>query len=134
MKEYRRELLLDRIERVGSAVGVDIPDRITVQGQEVDLNDFVLEVNRLETVPDAERGRVEEMKKQLRRERLQRRQRIENDEVTFEEGEALVESIAGIERALNALEDLGQTDLEEEARREMIEDRRRWISFLRRVQ
>ena len=133
MKEYERKQLLERLDRAGSTIGANIPERITVQGEEVALREFVFEVKRRETVPAGERERVEEAKSNLRRERLQRRQRIEEGEISYEEGEELVEAIVGIDRALNALENLGPTDLEAEERQKEMADQKRWMSFLKQV-
>ena len=133
MKEFERKQLLERVNREGATVGADIPERITVQGEEVNLQQFVFEIKRRETVPAGERERVEQAKKNLRRERLQRLQRIEDGEVSYAEGERLVESIIGIDRALNALEGLGTADLEREAEAQEAADRKRWMKFLRKA-
>jgi hypothetical protein len=133
MEEYERKLLLERIGREGATVGVSIPERITVQGQEIDLHEFVFEIKRRETVPPGERERVEEAKRNLRRERLQRKQRIEAGEIGFEEGERLAESVVGIDRALEALESLGPSDVEAEAKRQEAMDRKRWMKFLKQA-
>lgn len=133
MKEFERKQLLERVNREGATVGADIPERITVQGEEVDLQQFVFEIKRRDTVPAGERERVDRAKKNLRRERLQRLQRIEDDEVSYTEGEQLVESIVGIDRALNALEGLGPADLEREAAAQETADRKRWMSFLKKA-
>ena len=133
MKEFERKQLLERVNREGATVGADIPERLTVQGEEVDLQQFVFEIKRRDTVPAGERERVEKAKKNLRRERLQRLQRIEDDEVSYQEGEQLVESIIGIDRALNALEGLGPANLEREAQAQEAADRKRWMSFLKKA-
>ncbi len=133
MKEFQRRQLLERIEREGATVGADIPERISVQGEEIDLHEFVFEIRRRNTVPPGERERVDQAKKNLRRERLQRRQRIENEDISFEEGARLVESIVGIDRALNALEQLGSVDLEREANAQEAADTKRWMTFLRKA-
>jgi hypothetical protein len=133
VKEYQQKQLLERVNREGATVGADIPDRITVQGEEVNLREFVFEIKRRDTIPPGERDRVERAKKNLRRERLQRLQRIERNEVTYEEGERLVESIVGIDRALNALEQLRETDLEREAQAQRAADQKRWMKFLRQA-
>ena len=49
------------------------------------------------------------------------------------QGERLVESIVGIDRALNALGDLGTTDIEREADAKDAADRKRWMSFLKQA-
>jgi hypothetical protein len=133
VKEYERKQLLERVEREGATVGATIPETIDVQGEEIDLREFVFEIKRRDTIPAGERERVDEAKKNLRRERLQRRQRLEEADITFEEGEDLVAAIVGIDRALNALESLGPTDLQRESDAKEAADRKRWMSFLKQA-
>jgi hypothetical protein len=133
VKEFERKQLLERVNRESATVGVDIPDVVDVQGEEVELRDFVFEIKRRDTIPEGERERVETAKRNLRRERLQRLQRIEDNEVSYEEGERLVESIVGIDRALNALEQLRPANLEQEAKLQEAQDQKRWMSFLKQA-
>ena len=133
MKEFERKGLLERIEREGATVGADIPETIEVQGEDVDLRQFVFEIKKRDTVPAGERDRVDRAKKNLRRERLQRKQRLEDADISYEAGERIVEAIVGIDRALNALEQLGPTDLEGEAAAQETADRKRWMKFLRKA-
>jgi hypothetical protein len=133
VQEFQRKQLLERIEREGATVGADIPDEIEVQGDSIDLSTFVFEIKRRDTVPKGERERVEQAKKNLRRERLQRKQRIEEDDITFEEGEQIAQAIIGIDRALNALENLGPTNLEQEAELKDTQDQKRWTKFLKKA-
>jgi hypothetical protein len=133
VKEFRRKQLLERIEREGATVGADIPETIEVQGEEIALQEFVFEIKKRDTVPKGERERVESAKKNLRRERLQRKQRIEDTDLTFEEGEELADAIIGIDRALNAIESLGPTDIEREEQAQEAADRKRWMKFLRKA-
>jgi hypothetical protein len=125
--------LLERLDREGATIGKSVPEEITVQGELVALREFVFEMNRFDSIPTQERDRVEQAKKNLRRERLQRRQQIERGDVSFEDGEELVESILGIDRALNALENLGPTDVAGEEQAKEAADRKRWMKFLRQV-
>jgi len=135
VKEYEQKALLERVERESSTVGAEIPETIEVQGEEVELQQFVFEIKRRETVPRGERDRVERAKKNLRRERLQRKQRLEDEwpDLTKAEGEAIVRSIVGMDRALNALESLGTTDIEREAEAKEAADRKRWMNFLKKA-
>ena len=133
MEEYQRKLLLERIGREGATVGASIPETIDVQGESIDLREWVFEIKRLDAVPPGKREQVEEAKKNLRRERLQRKQRIEHGEIEFEEGERLAESIVGIDRALEALESLGTSSVEDEAKRQEAMDQKRWMNFLKQV-
>jgi len=133
VQEYERKRLLERIEREGATVGSDIPETVEVQGETVELRSFVFEVKRRERVPSGEADRVERAKRNLRRERLQRKQRIEDGDITREEGERIAESIVGIDRALNALESLGPTDIEAEQAATETADKKRWVRFLRQA-
>ena len=133
MKEFERKQLLERVNREAATVGAEIPETIDVQGEEVELQEFVFEIKRRDTVPPGERDRVERAKKNLRRERLQRVQRIEDGSITYEDGERIAESVIGIDRALNALEQLRPVDLEGEADRKEAADRKRWMNFLKQA-
>lgn len=134
MNEHQRKLLLERVGRESATVGAAIPDTIEVQGETVNLREFVFEIKRRDTVPPGEEERVERAKRNLRRERIERLSKIENDEVSFAEGEELAKSIIGIDRALNALEGLKRhTDLEAEATAKEMADQKRWMNFLKKV-
>ncbi|SDM11999.1 hypothetical protein SAMN04487949_0927 [Halogranum gelatinilyticum] len=133
MKEFERKQLLERANKEGATIGASIPDEIEVQGDPVDLQKFVFEIKRRDTIPSGERERVDEAKKNLRRERVERLSKIEDNEVSYEEGEQLVESIIGIDRALNALDQLRPVDLEQEAQVQEAADQKRWMKFLNKA-
>ena len=133
MQEYERKQLLERVGREGSTLGVDIPERIEIQGEEVRLREFVFEIKRRETVPSGERDRVERAKRNLRRERLERKELIEDGEIGFEDGERVASAIIGIDRALEALESLGPESVSEEAERQEAADTKRWMDFLKKA-
>ena len=133
VKSYERKQLLERIERESATVGADIPETITVQGEPFELQSFVFEMKRVDGVAPEDRERVQEANRNLRRERLQRKQRLEREDLSFEDGETLVGAIIGLDRALNALENLGPTDLEREAEAQAAADRKRWMNFLQQA-
>ncbi|PSQ27571.1 hypothetical protein BRD06_04825 [Halobacteriales archaeon QS_9_67_15] len=130
MNERERQRLLDSTQRKSGTIGEEIPETVTVQGSEVDLREFVFECKRLEAVPDEERERIEEMERKLKRERLARKQRIADDDITYEEGERLVDVIRGLDRAINALEGLDSPSLSEELRRKRIRDAEKLLSLV----
>ncbi|MFW6153474.1 MAG: DUF5788 family protein, partial [Halobacteriota archaeon] len=74
---------------------------------------------------------VDALKRSLRRARPARLDRLEDPSCSFEEGETIVEEITGIDRAMNALDEIGAPGVEEQARRVERADRRRWMSFLK---
>ena len=133
VKEFERKRLLERIQREGATIGATIPDRIDVQGEEVELRDFVFQIKSRDTVPESEQDRVEQAKRNLRRERRERLETVEKGDVSYEEGERLAESIVGIDRALNALEQLRPVDLNQEAELQEAQDRKRWVRFLKQA-
>jgi len=121
------------VDREAATVGAEIPEEIEIQGESIDLQSFVFEIKRRDSVPPGERDRVERAKRNLRRERLERLERIEENEVSYETGDELAASIIGIDRALNALEGLNAADPETEAQRQEAADRKRWMSFLKKA-
>jgi hypothetical protein len=131
MDEHRRRELLDRIDRPSRTVGGSMPEELTVDGTTVDLRALVFECERLETIPEAERERVEDAKRTLRRERLRRKQRVAREELDVETAEELVESVHGIDRALTALEGLDEPSFGEAVRRERLDDARELMELVR---
>ncbi|WP_122089724.1 DUF5788 family protein [Halalkalicoccus subterraneus] len=133
MQEYERKQLLERIGKEGSTIGAQIPEAIDIQGERVELRDFVFEIKRRETVPEGERERVEQAKRNLRKERLERLELIEEGEIPREEGERLAESIIGIDRALEGLQQLGPANVEAEVEAQEVADKKRWSRFMRQA-
>lgn len=133
MKEYERKRLLERVAREGATVGTRIPESIELQGEPFELRSFVFETKQLDAVPPEQADRVEAVKRRLRKERSTLRHRLETADITVEEGEELVSAIVGIDRALNALESLGETDLTAEERAAETADQKRWVAFLQKA-
>lgn len=133
MDDPQRKQLLERVNREGATIGHRIPDRLTIQGEPVALREFVFEVRKRETYPQSERERVKQATRNLRRGRKARLETLEDGAIDYAEGEQLVEEIIGIDRALNALGSLEPTDIEAEAERQAVADKRRWMGFLKRA-
>ncbi|WP_232687449.1 DUF5788 family protein [Halobacterium zhouii] len=133
MQEYERKQLLERVDRESATVGASIPDEIDLQGERFELGAFVFEVKKRDTIPADTREEVDEVKTLLRRERIERRETLEEGDISREEGERVVEVLVGIDRALNALESMGATDLEAEAEANERADKKRWYSFLKQA-
>ncbi|MFD1514756.1 DUF5788 family protein [Halomarina rubra] len=129
MDERTRQRLLDRIERPSQTIGASMPDELVVDGTTVDLRQFVFDCERLETIPADLREDLEATKRTLRRERLERKQRVARADLTVEEAEDVVESVHGIDRALNALEGLDAPDYGERLRQKEREDAREVLAL-----
>jgi hypothetical protein len=130
MNDRERQQLLEQLRRPAGSVGREMPDELTVQGTTIDVTEFVFECKRLDAVPESQRERLEEVKTELRRERLERKQRLEREDLTLAEGEELVDSIHGIDRALNALDGLDEPDIGEARRRKKLEDARELLAVM----
>jgi hypothetical protein len=133
VKEFERKQLLERLDRDSATLGASIPDTIERDGQEFPLREFVFEIKRQDGIDPADRDRVDSAKTSLRRERKHRRDRIEAGEISVEEGQREVETIIGLSRALEALEQLEPVDIEQEQQAREVADRKRWISFLQQA-
>jgi hypothetical protein len=131
MNEQQRRELIDEIQRSTGTIGSDLPDELDVQGTTIDVREFVFECKRLDAIPEGERERIDDVKADLHRERLERKQRLEREDISVAEGEDLVESIHGLDRALNALDGLDEPDLSEQLRQEKLEDARELLSLMR---
>ena len=127
--ERRRELL-KRISRGGATIGERIPETVEVGGEPLHLKSFVWETKQQGVVPPKYRDQVQSVRKRLKRERDQRKDRLESDDLTTEEAESLAESIVGIDRALAALKSLREPDLSEHRHQNYIENNKRWVAFL----
>lgn len=133
MNDRQRQRLLDKADRPSNTIGEEIPAELTVQGTTIDLREFVFECKRLDAIPESERDEIERMRTNLKRERLERKRRIEEDDISYEEGERIVETIHGIDRALTALEGIETPSYSEQLRRKKLEDARDVLALIRQL-
>lgn len=130
LSDRRREELLSRIQRKTATVGQQLPDSVDIQGTEMNLKEFVWETKRQGTVPPEMRDQVREVRRKLATERDSRTERLKSESLTESEAEALAQSIVGIDRAISALQNLHEPDIEAAARERELADNRRWVNFL----
>ena len=133
LDDDRRAALLDRIQHQSATIGTRIPERVTVDGTELALREFVVRTKGLDAVPSEERDRVRSVRSTLRQERERRRRRLESDPLTVGEAEQLADSIVGLDRAIAALKHLRQPPTTER-REDAVERDRQWIDFLKQIQ
>lgn len=131
MDDETRRDLRHEVRRPSGTVGKDLPDELTVQGTTIDVREFVFACKRLDAIPESERERIDAVETKLRRERLQRKQQLEDEDITEAEGQELVRSIHGLDRAITAIEGLDAPDIEEELRRKQLEDARELLALIR---
>lgn len=127
MKDYERKTLLEKLDRDGGTIGASIPEEVEFAGESFPLRRYVVGDDRPD-VPFSE----DEVKKRLRRLRLDLVDEIEEGDLDYEEGQHLVERVRGIGRALESLEGSGGS-VEREAHAAEVADEKRWRSFLEEV-
>ncbi|WP_277553809.1 DUF5788 family protein [Halobaculum limi] len=132
MDDHERDRLLARL-RGGSTLGAEMAERVEIDGTTVNLKSLLFELHGLDTVPEPEHERIEELLGHLRRERISRRQQIAEGDISVEEGEELVAEVIGIDRAINALGRLDARGYEETARESRIESHKQWLGLVKQL-
>ena len=130
MNKAERQELLDRVNRQSATIGASTPDTITIQGEELDLQEFLIETRNIETLPAETSELVSRARQSLAAERQQRVDRLETDQLSREEAEQLADEIVGIDRARNALKTIRHPSFGEDAQTNNIDDHKRWLSFV----
>jgi hypothetical protein len=130
MDDAERAELLERVNRKGATIGASLPETVTVGDEELPLAEFVIETRKVPGVPPEHRDLLDDAKRTLRTERAQRLERLEEAPLDVETAETLADEIVGIDRALNALENIRQPDYGDTAKTAAIDDHKRWATFL----
>ena len=130
MDDAERAELLERVNRKGATIGASLPETVTVDDEELPLAEFVIETRKVPGVPPEHRDLLDDAKRTLRTERAQRLERLEEAPLDVETAETLADEIVGIDRALNALENIRQPDYGDTAKTAAIDDHKRWATFL----
>lgn len=133
MDEAEREALVARVNRKSATIGASLPETVTVGDEELPLAEFIVETRKVPGVPPESRDLLATVKKTLRDERARRLERLESAALDRETGERLADEIVGIDRALNALDNIRQPDYGETATTASVGDHKRWARFLDRL-
>ncbi|ELZ40107.1 hypothetical protein C463_16442 [Halorubrum californiense DSM 19288] len=143
MDESEREAILDRVTGQSATVGASVPDTVTIDGNAVDLSEFIVETRAVETVPPDVERKVSSVKSTLRAERERRMARLRGERGDTDAGdppadepldrgtaERLADEVVGIDRALNALETIRHPDFADEHRSATLDGHERWLAFV----
>lgn len=122
MDSSKRQQLLAMLERDSLSIGSEIPE-IEVGDDDSSLKTYI----HKDECPDDD---VQAVVRELRSLRNKKKQTIEENSVSFEEGKTLVNEIAGIERALNVLSGTPEESIEEEAKKKEVIRERKWQNFI----
>ena len=99
MNDAEREKILKRVNRQSATVGASIPETISMDGEEIELKEFLVETRKIETLPPETSEFVSRARQRFAAEREKRVDRLKNDQLTSEEAEQLADEIIGIDRA-----------------------------------
>ena len=133
MDTAERRDLLQRANRQSATIGQSLPDTITVGDDELPLEEFLIETRKVEGIPEEAKPLVRETQRELTAERERLVERLETAPIDREEGEEIVETIVGIDRALNALRSLRRKGFGAEAKSASIDDHKRWVDFMESI-
>ena len=125
-----RRDLLERANRQSATIGQQLPETITVGDNELELEEFVIETRKVKGIPDDVKPLVRNAQVALTNERKRLVERLESAPIDREEGEAIVETIVGIDRALNALKSLRRERFGATARSAAVEGHERRLEFV----
>lgn len=131
MREYDRTVLLERLEREGATIGATMPSAVEVDAEVHAVRAPVLDLVDRDELSDSDRERAQALARTLRRARSDRVNRLRTGDLDFDAGEAVVDEVAGIDRALNALGQLDAPGLAEQVQERERVDSERWLAFLR---
>lgn len=130
MNDEERKQYLKEVKRKGSTIGAKLPEVIEVGGDELKLNEFLIETRKVEGVPPEAQETIAEAVRLLQDERKKRVERLENDAIDHETAAELVTEINGIDRALNALKNIRKPSYGEQSRKSTVEDYKKWFDLL----
>ena len=133
LDEQKRKELLRRVNRQGATVGARTPETVTVGDEEFHLREFLIETRKVKGVPPDARELVKKATTELSKRRKQLHDRLETEPLTRPEAERIAEEIIGLDRAVNALENLRRPTYGEQSTKSSIEDHKRWLNFLESV-
>jgi hypothetical protein len=131
-----RENYLIRLKKEFAYAGVSIPERLSVDGEEIRLRSFTLEISRKrgDIAPEdlTEANRIAAV---VRKKRNAIVKEIGSADLTEDEAGNLFGIAAGLNRALDTLDRAHEPKMSvtEASRRAKLEDGRRWLGMVKKI-
>ena len=135
ISEKDKKELIEKLNKPFSLIGKEIPDKMSINGEELELSNIVLNLIRKRVLSEEEIKIVHDLKKILLKKELDDEKNLKDSNLTEEEAKNLYEGILGIKRAILALEGAGKEkkNLKNTYKSDDVEDMKRWIEFLKKV-
>ena len=131
-----RQRILVRLHSTFGWVGVRIPEELDLNGERVMLRKMVDRFVFDDHLDDEERAQVLTLVDKLEQKAGILEDELEEEDLTLEEAERILNRAIGVLRAIDELKHLDDPDEWEEAHRDLMErvdDARRWRDFTKRV-
>lgn len=104
MDKSQREKYLSEISRESSTVGIDLPDEMKINGTKLPVNKIVFKMSSNSKLPDNVNMSVQELKKNLIRERKQLVEKIQSkNNLDTTEANETVNKVNKIDRVIKSL-------------------------------
>ncbi len=136
LSKYERENLLIKLEKEFAFTGAVIPEEIEMDSERIRLKQFVFEMSRKRgSLEPEEIRKIDVMIARIRRKKQEIVRRITLDDIDKDEAAELYRTALGLGRALDTLYSASEpkTSVEEESKKAVVEDARRWLGLVRRI-
>lgn len=131
-----REDYLIKLKKEFAFAGASIPERVSVDGEHVQLRSFVMALGKKKgSLTGEELAEADRIAALVRKKRNAIVAKIGSADITKEEADSLFRTAAGLARALDTLDraHLPKTSVTEESRKAKMQDGRRWLSLVNKI-
>lgn len=134
MEEWKCQKYHGMIQRDSFTIGTDIPEEIKIDDRVIPLKNLAFNISSEGEVPNEYDTDLRSIKVNLRRERNDMSEKLEECKVESEDqAKDIVERVRQIDRALSVMSDPGETDVESEVKRNEAMKQKKWQEFLKKV-
>lgn len=103
MDDIERKKYLAEIEKETSTVGIDMPDNLEVNGNNIPANDIIFNMSSEGNLPGNMNMKISQLKQDLIKEKNNLIEEIEKADITSDTAEEYIEKINQIERVIDSL-------------------------------
>jgi hypothetical protein len=131
-----REDYLIKMKKEFAFAGVSIPDRLTIDGEQIRLRSYVMEISKKKgNLTPEEIAKVDHVAALARKKRNSIVKKIGSGDLTKDEAESLFRTATGLGRALDTLDRVREPKMTvtEASRKAKVEDGRRWMSMVKQI-
>jgi hypothetical protein len=131
-----RENYLIKLKKEFAYAGVSIPEHVSVEGEQVRLRSYVLEISKKKgKMTPADLAEADRIAALVRKKRNAIVRKIGSGDLTGDEAESLFRTATGLGRALDTLDRAreAKTSVADAARKAKLEEGRRWLGMVKKI-